>query len=166
MLGSATAPSAARPEAFLSAGVLGVDMYVRDAKNRDEVWLLDSLDELGLDDGSFRSRDYVIAIDEESHEKAGFGRIRNRAATSQSVSDQHRRPARRRNRASAHTSSNGWSSTRPTRGSTPSTHLTTPRILAQFGFERSSRAPPRRAPGAARTGQGTPAGRGATPGGR
>ncbi|AFK19348.1 GNAT family N-acetyltransferase [Haloferax mediterranei ATCC 33500] len=51
-------------------------MYVRDAKNRDEVWLLDSLEELGLDDGSFRSRDYVIALDEESNEKAGFGRIR------------------------------------------------------------------------------------------
>ncbi|ELZ70415.1 acetyltransferase [Haloferax prahovense DSM 18310] len=51
-------------------------MYVRDAKNRDEVWLLDSLEELGLDDGSFRSRDYVIALDEESGEKAGFGRIR------------------------------------------------------------------------------------------
>ncbi|ELZ98838.1 acetyltransferase [Haloferax mucosum ATCC BAA-1512] len=51
-------------------------MYVRDAKNRDEVWLLDSLEELGLDDGSFRSRDYVVALDEESNQKAGFGRIR------------------------------------------------------------------------------------------
>jgi N-acetylglutamate synthase-like GNAT family acetyltransferase len=51
-------------------------MYVRDAKNRDEVWLLEMLDEMGLDDPSFRSRDYVIAVDEASDERAGFGRIR------------------------------------------------------------------------------------------
>ena len=51
-------------------------MYVRDAKNRDEVWLLDHIEELGLDDTAFRSRDYVIAVDEASNAKAGFGRIR------------------------------------------------------------------------------------------
>jgi N-acetylglutamate synthase-like GNAT family acetyltransferase len=51
-------------------------MYVRDAKNREEVWLLDHIEAMGLDDTAFRSRDYVLAIDEESHEKAGFGRIR------------------------------------------------------------------------------------------
>jgi N-acetylglutamate synthase-like GNAT family acetyltransferase len=51
-------------------------MYVRDAKNRDEAWLLEQLEEMGLDETAFRSRDYVIAIDEESNEKAGFGRIR------------------------------------------------------------------------------------------
>lgn len=51
-------------------------MYVRDARNRDEVWLLDHIEELGLDDASFRSRDYVIAVDEETNAKAGFGRIR------------------------------------------------------------------------------------------
>jgi len=51
-------------------------MYVRDAKNREEVWLLDHIEAMGLDDTAFRSRDYVVAIDEESHEKAGFGRIR------------------------------------------------------------------------------------------
>jgi len=51
-------------------------MYVRDAKNREEVWLLDHIEEMGLDETAFRSRDYVVAIDEESHEKAGFGRIR------------------------------------------------------------------------------------------
>lgn len=50
-------------------------MYVRDAKNREEVWLLDRLEELGLDDPAFRSRDYVVAIDETTNEKAGFGRI-------------------------------------------------------------------------------------------
>ena len=51
-------------------------MYVRDARNRDEVWLLDAIEELGLDDASFRSRDYVIAVDEETDERAGFGRLR------------------------------------------------------------------------------------------
>ncbi|NHN47715.1 GNAT family N-acetyltransferase [Halostella sp. JP-L12] len=51
-------------------------MYVRDAKNREEVWLLDHIEEMGLDETAFRSRDYVIALDEETGEKSGFGRIR------------------------------------------------------------------------------------------
>jgi len=51
-------------------------MYVRDARNRDEAWLLDHIEAMGLDETAFRSRDYVIAIDEASNEKAGFGRIR------------------------------------------------------------------------------------------
>lgn len=50
-------------------------MYVRDAKNRDEAWLLDAIERVGLDDVAFRSRDYVIAVDEDSGEKAGFGRL-------------------------------------------------------------------------------------------
>jgi len=51
-------------------------MYVRDAKNRDEVWLLDHIEAMGLDEQAFRSRDYVIAMDEHEGERAGFGRIR------------------------------------------------------------------------------------------
>ncbi|MFB6122081.1 MAG: GNAT family N-acetyltransferase [Haloferacaceae archaeon] len=51
-------------------------MYVRDAKNRDEAWLLDCIEEMGLDDVAFRSRDYVIAVDEETNERGGFGRVR------------------------------------------------------------------------------------------
>ncbi|RKD95071.1 GNAT family N-acetyltransferase [Halopiger aswanensis] len=51
-------------------------MYVRDAKNREEVWLLDHIESMGLDETAFRSRDYVLAVDEVSDEKAGFGRIR------------------------------------------------------------------------------------------
>ncbi|HET7324537.1 MAG TPA: GNAT family N-acetyltransferase [Halococcus sp.] len=51
-------------------------MYVRNARNREEVWLLDHIEAMGLDDAAFRSRDYVIAIDEQSNEKVGFGRIR------------------------------------------------------------------------------------------
>ena len=50
-------------------------MYVRVAKNRDEAWLLDAIDRVGLDDVAFRSRDYVIAVDEDSGERAGFGRL-------------------------------------------------------------------------------------------
>ena len=51
-------------------------MYVRDAKNRDEIWLLDRIEETDIDDPAFRSRDYVIALDEATSRKAGFGRIR------------------------------------------------------------------------------------------
>ena len=51
-------------------------MYVRDARNRDEAWLLDHIERLGLDETAFRSRDYVIAVDEDKNERAGFGRIR------------------------------------------------------------------------------------------
>ncbi|MDR9411590.1 MAG: GNAT family N-acetyltransferase [Haloquadratum sp.] len=51
-------------------------MYVRDAKNRDEVWLLDQIEAAAIDDPAFRSRDYVIALDEETGQKVGFGRIR------------------------------------------------------------------------------------------
>ncbi|MCU4717711.1 GNAT family N-acetyltransferase [Halapricum hydrolyticum] len=60
-------------------------MYVRDAKNREEVWLLDRIEEMGLDETAFRSRDYVIAIDEETNEKAGFGRIRIHKTDDESV---------------------------------------------------------------------------------
>ena len=51
-------------------------MYVRDAKNRDEVWLLDHIEAMALDATAFRSRDYVIAVDETSDTRTGFGRIR------------------------------------------------------------------------------------------
>jgi N-acetylglutamate synthase-like GNAT family acetyltransferase len=51
-------------------------MYVRDVKNRDEAWLLDQIEALGLSDVGFRSRDFVIAVDETTDERAGFGRIR------------------------------------------------------------------------------------------
>jgi N-acetylglutamate synthase-like GNAT family acetyltransferase len=51
-------------------------MYVRGAKKHEEVWLLDRLDEFEFEDPSFRSRDYVFAVDEETRERAGFGRLR------------------------------------------------------------------------------------------
>ncbi|MFB6109403.1 MAG: GNAT family N-acetyltransferase [Halodesulfurarchaeum sp.] len=51
-------------------------MHVRDAKNREEVWLLDRLEEFGFQDPAFRSRDYVLAVDEHTGTRTGFGRIR------------------------------------------------------------------------------------------
>ena len=51
-------------------------MYVRNARNREEVWLLDHIEAMGVDDAAFRSRDYVIAADEAGNEKTGFGRVR------------------------------------------------------------------------------------------
>ncbi|MBZ6496624.1 GNAT family N-acetyltransferase [Natrinema longum] len=62
-------------------------MYVRDAKNREEVWLLDHIESMGLDETAFRSRDYVVAIDEASGEKAGFGRIRVHKPDDESAAD-------------------------------------------------------------------------------
>jgi len=53
------------------------EVYVRpDAKNRDEAWLLDRIDALGVDAEAFRSRDYVLAVDEDSNTRVGFGRLR------------------------------------------------------------------------------------------
>ncbi len=51
-------------------------MYVRAAKNRDELWLLDQIESLSADDIAFRSRDYVIVIDSDKPTKLGFGRNR------------------------------------------------------------------------------------------
>ncbi|QLG48357.1 GNAT family N-acetyltransferase [Natrinema halophilum] len=62
-------------------------MYVRDAKNREEVWLLDHIESMGLDETAFRSRDYVVAVDEETGEKAGFGRIRVHKPDEESAAD-------------------------------------------------------------------------------
>ena len=49
-------------------------MFARDAKNHEEVWLLDRLDEYGFEDPAFRSRDYVLAIDDDTNERTGFAR--------------------------------------------------------------------------------------------
>ncbi|MFC7200077.1 GNAT family N-acetyltransferase [Halospeciosus flavus] len=60
-------------------------MYVRDAKKREEVWLLDRFEEFGFEDPAFRSRDYVFAVDEDTGEKAGFGRLRIHTEGGESV---------------------------------------------------------------------------------
>ncbi len=62
-------------------------MYVRDARNRDEAWLLDHIDAMDLDETAFRSRDYVIAVDEDSNARAGFGRIRIHTTTEEDDAD-------------------------------------------------------------------------------
>jgi len=54
-------------------------MFARDAENHEEVWLLDRLDEYGFEDPAFRSRDYVLAVDEDTNERAGFARFRAHA---------------------------------------------------------------------------------------
>jgi len=51
-------------------------MHARDAEKHEEVWLLDRLDEYGFEDPAFRSRDYVLAIEDDSRERAGFARLR------------------------------------------------------------------------------------------
>ncbi|WP_232701105.1 GNAT family N-acetyltransferase [Halobacterium wangiae] len=51
-------------------------MQARDAKKHEEVWLLDRLDEYGFEDPAFRSRDYVLAIEDDTRERAGFARLR------------------------------------------------------------------------------------------
>lgn len=61
---------------FLRAANQTEIMYVRDARNRDEAWLLDHIEEMNLDGAAFRSRDYVIAVDEQTNTRAGFGRVR------------------------------------------------------------------------------------------
>ena len=53
-----------------------VGMYVRDAKNRDEPWLLEQIDALAVDSEAFRSREYALAVDEDSNRRVGFGRLR------------------------------------------------------------------------------------------
>lgn len=69
-------PASIEGVSYFRAGPLLDFMYVRAAKNRDELWLLDHIEALDVDETAFRSRDYVIAIDEETNAKAGFGRIR------------------------------------------------------------------------------------------
>ncbi|MFB6073069.1 MAG: GNAT family N-acetyltransferase [Halobacterium sp.] len=51
-------------------------MFARDAKKHEEVWLLDRLDEFGFEDPAFRSRDYVLAVEEDTGERVGFARFR------------------------------------------------------------------------------------------
>ena len=51
-------------------------MHVRDAKNREEVWLLDRLEEFDFEDPAFRSRDYILGVDDNNGKKTGFGRLR------------------------------------------------------------------------------------------
>jgi len=50
-------------------------MYVRDGKSRDETWLRDGSEAMGLGEAVGEPQEYVIAVEEESDERAGFGRL-------------------------------------------------------------------------------------------
>lgn len=50
-------------------------MYVRDGKGRDETWLRDGIEAMGLGEAVGEPQEYVIAVEEDSDERAGFGRL-------------------------------------------------------------------------------------------
>jgi N-acetylglutamate synthase-like GNAT family acetyltransferase len=51
-------------------------MYVRNGKPRDEAWLREGIETMGLAAATVEPREYVIAVEEASDERAGFGRLR------------------------------------------------------------------------------------------
>lgn len=51
-------------------------MYVREAHNSDEAWMLEKLNQSGYDASAFRSRDFLIGIEENTDERVAFGRLR------------------------------------------------------------------------------------------
>jgi len=52
-------------------------MYTRKAYAKEEVWLLDLLEEHNLDDSAFRSREFIFVFDEaDSQRPISFGRVR------------------------------------------------------------------------------------------
>jgi N-acetylglutamate synthase-like GNAT family acetyltransferase len=62
-------------------------MYVRDARNRDEAWLIDHIEAMGLDDAAFRSREFAIAVDEETDDRVGFARLRVHTADGEEAAE-------------------------------------------------------------------------------
>lgn len=50
-------------------------MYVRDATNKDEAWMLEKIDQKEREEELFRTRDFVVAVDEETEQRVGFGRL-------------------------------------------------------------------------------------------
>lgn len=51
-------------------------MYIRDANNDDEGWMLEKLSQQSEKAASFRPRDFRVGIDEDSGERVAFGRIK------------------------------------------------------------------------------------------
>lgn len=51
-------------------------MYIRDANNNDEGWMLEKLSQQSEKAASFRPRDFRVGIDEDSGERVAFGRIK------------------------------------------------------------------------------------------
>ncbi|MGM0604872.1 MAG: GNAT family N-acetyltransferase [Halobacteriota archaeon] len=113
-------------------------MYVRDAKNRDEVWLLEQIESMGLDDEAFRSRDYVIAVDEETNARVGFGRLRVHAADPEvcELTGIGVRPAWRGQGVGAHVVERLVVKSRDLDFDVVYSLTDEPAYLEQFGFER------------------------------
>jgi len=114
-------------------------MYVRDARKHEEVWLLDRLDEFGMADPAFRSRDYVFAIDEDTGEKAGFGRLRVHSGDDESVCELTNigvLPAYRGHGVAAHVVERLVELARDQGFETVYSLTTEPEYMEQFGFAR------------------------------
>lgn len=114
-------------------------MYVRSAKKHEEVWLLDRLDEFGVADPAFRSRDYVFAVDEESGEKAGFGRLRVHSGEESDVCEVTNigvLPDWRGTGVGAHVVERLIELARDQEFETVYSLTTEPAFMEQFGFER------------------------------
>jgi len=57
-------------------GVIQLVMYVRNGKPRDETWLREEGEAMGLDAAALQADEYVIAVEETTNKRAGFGRLR------------------------------------------------------------------------------------------
>jgi len=50
-------------------------MYVRNGKTRDETWLRNGIEAMGLGEATGEPQEYVIAVEEGADKRAGFGRL-------------------------------------------------------------------------------------------
>lgn len=51
-------------------------MYVRSARSRDEPWLLEQIESMDLSRPAFTPEEFVIAVNEDTDNRVGFGRLR------------------------------------------------------------------------------------------
>lgn len=58
-------------------------MYARQAHKNEEAFILDRIEENNLDKDGFRSRDYIVVVDEDAENPLGFGRYRVHTTTSE-----------------------------------------------------------------------------------
>lgn len=60
-------------------------MYTREAHNNDEAWMLQKLNEAGYDERAFRSRDFLLAVEENTKQRLAFGRLRYHKAQDENI---------------------------------------------------------------------------------
>lgn len=60
-------------------------MYTRDAHNNDEAWMLQKLNDAGYDQRAFRSRDFLLAVGDDTEQRLAFGRLRYHKAQDQNI---------------------------------------------------------------------------------